>query len=117
MPALAQTPDAQGRKVVAAAKMIEMLALRQVDQVSVAERPQVAGAVFIDTQGFGISARTVRLKRKGSDLSVRELAHAAARGDPKRAGTGNVKIGNKVAGQSVLGSEPRQPVFGQPVQT
>ena len=82
--------------------MIEMFALGQIHQIRVAKCPQVACAIFIDTERFWIPPRTICLERHRKDLPALELTHAAARGDPDRARTGDVDVGNKISRQPVL---------------
>ena len=116
LPSLAQTPDAERRQILAAAKVIELPALGEIHQIRIAKRPEIARAIFIDAERFWIPSRTVRLKRNRKNLSVLELAHPAARRDPDRAGTRDVDVGDEVARQSILHGKCFHPVAFKKLQ-
>ena len=50
MAALAQAPDAQRRKIFTAAKMVEVFSVGEIHEIRVAERPELAGAIFIHAE-------------------------------------------------------------------
>src|SRR5262245_49331373 len=91
----AQAPDTNRRRLVTT-EIIETFALGGIDEVSVPKPPQVAGAILIGAQVFGTAPLAFCLEIVWRDTPVGEPAHATARRNPDRPGTGDVHPGNQV---------------------
>src|ERR1022692_432416 len=104
IPPFTQTPDPHGGRL-GTAEIIESFAFGQVDQIGVAEGPQIAMPVLISTQIFGTASLTLGLKRIGCDVSVNEPAHPGPRGDPNRSGTRHVQTRNGFIRQTIAAGE------------
>ena len=112
---LAQTPDANGGRL-GTPEIIKPLPLRQVDQVRVAERPQIPPPVLVHPQIFRAAPLAVRLQFIGNKVSVHKPAHPTARRDPHRARPRHIHARDKQVRQPLGLGEPLEGPIPPPVQ-
>jgi len=116
VPAFAQTPDAH-RGRFRTAEIIEAFSLGQVDQVGVAEGPQISLPVLVSAEVFRAASLALRLKGVRGDVSVDDPAHSIPRGDPHRSGSRHIHPGNQFIRQAVLLGEGLKMLSGPKVQS
>src|ERR1051326_5902674 len=102
--ALAQTPDAH-RACFVSSKVIEAFVIGEIDQVSVAEGPQVAAAIFINSKILRTASLAVGLQSVGNQMPVNKTAHPGARCDPDCARTSDMYTRHEVVGKAIARGE------------